>query len=88
MREWRKTHKLTDEQKKKDNCRSYANSYLKRGNLIRTPCEHCGEVKSQMHHPDYDKPLEIIWLCRQCHMELHKNMESYHHEPKAETDYG
>ena len=25
------------------------------------------------HHSDYDKPLEIIWLCQRHHKELHKN---------------
>src|SRR5690348_5416393 len=72
MREWRKTHPLTPEQKKKDNARSYAYVYFKRGKLHKIPCECCGSPKSQMHHEDYDKPLEVIWLCRPCHMRLHE----------------
>lgn len=35
--------------------------------LIPKPCEVCGTRKSEAHHEDYSKPLEIIWLC------------SYHH---------
>jgi len=75
MREWRKTHKMTDEQRLRDNCRSYANVYLRRGMLTKVPCEKCGSPKSQMHHPDYSKPLEIIWLCRPCHLALHRALD-------------
>lgn len=25
------------------------------------------------HHPDYDKPLNIIWVCNKCHVSIHKN---------------
>jgi hypothetical protein len=28
----------------------------------------CGSTDVEMHHPDYDKPLEVIWMCRSCHL--------------------
>jgi hypothetical protein len=32
-------------------------------------CVRCGEQKpTEGHHFDYDKPEEVIWLCRACHM--------------------
>lgn len=71
MREWRKTHPLSDEQRAKDNARSYAAVYLRRGKIDRGPCAECGADDSQMHHPDYSKPLQIVWLCRDCHLALH-----------------
>src|SRR5258708_23011340 len=72
MREWRKTHPLNEDEKYKDNCRSAANAYKKRGHLIQKPCRICWDPDSQMHHPDYDRPLEVEWLCRPCHLELHR----------------
>ncbi len=72
MRKWRLSHKLSPAQKIKDIARSYANTYLRRGMILREPCKICSSVKVEMHHPDYTKPLLIMWLCRRCHLELHK----------------
>lgn len=46
----------------------------KRGDLIKKPCEICGEIKSFAHHEDYTKPLEVVWLCRKHHDLLHKDL--------------
>jgi hypothetical protein len=75
MKKWRKDHPLTEEQRLKDNCRSYAGVYLRRGKIQKLPCENCGEENAQMHHEDYRKPLEVTWLCRKCHLHLHKQQE-------------
>ncbi len=40
--------------------------------LERFPCEICDESDSDAHHPDYSKPLEVVWLCRKHHLALHK----------------
>lgn len=43
--------------------------------LIRpTVCSQCGKTGAiEAHHPDYNKPLEVTWLCQPCHHEWHKN---------------
>lgn len=40
--------------------------------IIKKPCEICGDIKVEGHHKDYTKPLDVIWLCRKHHKELHK----------------
>lgn len=72
MREWRKTHPLTVEQRKRMNCRCYLHVYVKRGKVVKKPCEVCGNPKVRGHHEDYDKPLEVRWLCFEHHHELHQ----------------
>lgn len=69
MRSWRKTHRLTAEQKVKDSARSYAGVYLRRGKLVKKPCKVCGSLSVQMHHEDYAKPLAVEWLCIPHHKE-------------------
>ena len=45
-----------------------------------TKCEMCGKPDSltnngrsiiQAHHEDYNKPLEVLWVCISCHTRLH-----------------
>ena len=47
---------------------------VRSGKLVRQPCERCGEIKSLAHHEDYDKPLEVMWLCQPCHKQRHKEL--------------
>ncbi len=34
-------------------------------------CEMCKRIKPlDGHHEDYSKPLEVKWICRQCHFKV------------------
>lgn len=36
-------------------------------------CEDCGRDRPlQGHHEDYDRPLDVVWLCRPCHVDRHR----------------
>ena len=54
---------------------------LRNGSLVRQPCCRCADSKSVAHHEDYDKPLEVMWLCQPCHKQRHK--ELLNHEANA-----
>jgi len=45
---------------------------IARGDLIRMPCESCDDKDTHAHHDDYSKPLDVRWLCPQCHVNVHK----------------
>ena len=46
-----------------------------KGILERKPCCRCGSEKTVAHHEDYDKPLEVMWLCQPCHKQRHKELK-------------
>jgi hypothetical protein len=46
------------------------NNAVRDGKIVRLPCFICG-AKAHAHHPDYDRPLDVIWLCPKHHYETH-----------------
>lgn len=42
-------------------------------------CSRCGKkCKPEAHHPDYSKPLEVVWLCSKCHGETKCHLNEEH----------
>lgn len=46
---------------------------VRAGRVVKQPCLVCGDKKSEAHHCDYNKPLDVDWLCRQHHVLWHKH---------------
>ena len=44
---------------------------IKSGKLVKEPCEVCGSENVHAHHDDYNKQLDVRWLCPQHHSLLH-----------------
>lgn len=48
-----------------------------RGGKLSKPdaCSACGSKGViHGHHEDYDKPLDVVWLCPPCHSDAHKTV--------------
>ena len=73
---------LSKEQRRKADARSIAGTYMRRGLLNPRPCSDCGTtVDVVKHHEDYDKPLDVTWLCRGCHAARHRLEKERANEP-------
>ena len=80
MKQWRIQHidsvresrrKWNEKNKDKIFAQRMVEHRVESGIIKRLPCEVCGDEKSQAHHPDYSKPLDVIWLCQTHHKQLH-----------------
>jgi hypothetical protein len=50
------------------------NNAILQGKITRPDmCMNCNATGAvDGHHDDYNKPLEVMWLCRSCHLILHR----------------
>ena len=73
--EQRRNDGLVKKYEKKKYIKPIANTILgnanRSGSVKRMPCEICGSKKSEGHHEDYSKPLDVVWLCSRHHCDRH-----------------
>lgn len=66
--EWKKKNRI------KTNAHALVSKYVKKGKLKRPKrCQKCKTDKGKIegHHENYEKPLEVRWLCFECHKKEH-----------------
>jgi hypothetical protein len=71
----RAKHKWSDFNKKKVWVTNCVNNSIRDGKISKPcSCSYCGKTGCRIegHHNDYDRPLEVLWLCSSCHREWHK----------------
>lgn len=59
--------------------RDLAYAAIRRGELVPGPCERAGtdcRGGIEAHHADYDKPLEVRWVCRRHHRALDRERQA------------
>lgn len=68
-RDWARTIKKSQIYSKENKARCKANYHIKipKGQK----CERCKKrLAKERHHADYNKPLEVEFVCRKCHKEI------------------
>ncbi len=51
--------------------RTAVSNAVRDGRLLQMDCAFCGADKTVAHHHDYDRPLDVTWLCQPCHHRFH-----------------
>jgi hypothetical protein len=64
-------------EKQRNLARQLVNKAIQRGELVRQPCEICGDTDSVAHHDDYSSPLAITWLCVKHHIQRHRELDPH-----------
>lgn len=66
-----RTEKARKKYPDRHNARMKVKRAIKSGRMTRPEtCSVClqGDVRIEGHHEDYSKPLDVIWMCRRCHL--------------------
>ena len=67
---------------KKRKARFHINGRRNRGTIeVPGTCSSCGgsEYRIEAHHPDYDHPKQVEWLCVACHRKEHAELRMQEH---------
>ena len=70
----RSSVKYREKYPEKYKARTMFGNAVRAGKVVRAEtCVWCGlEGKTEGHHEDYSKPLDVAWLCPPCHRSEHK----------------
>lgn len=55
-------------------CQVAVGNAVRDGRLLKWPVcavPECSSTKPVAHHPDYDQPLQVVWLCQAHHKQTH-----------------
>jgi hypothetical protein len=68
--------RLSGEARKRLNAQRCARAAKRRGKIRPQPCAVCGSQRSEMHHPDYELPRAVVWLCRAHRLAWHAHFRA------------
>lgn len=67
-----KSHQWRLENPEKALAQSITNKAKQKGIIVTHPCEVCGSLKTEAHHYNYGKPLEVYFYCKSHHVKANK----------------
>jgi hypothetical protein len=71
-REYQNLYNQSDSQQLKIKARNDINNGITAGTIIRQFCEiQSCKIIGEAHHSDYNKPLDVMWLCKLHHEDIH-----------------
>lgn len=74
-KDYGKNYYLKERNKLKRDVRFILNNNIKSGKIVRplicSKCKKISKSKIEGHHRDYNKPLDVVWLCKSCHVKEH-----------------
>lgn len=79
-RNYRKIHGYSNEKKWRDSnpekvkAERILRFAVKNGLIKQEVCKKCGNERTVAHHPDYNNPLKVIWLCPIHHKDIHRKL--------------
>lgn len=59
--------KMREEHPEKIKARAAVSNAIRDGRITKEPCHLCGNPNSEAHHEDYSRPLDVHWVCQECH---------------------
>lgn len=72
-------YRATEDGRYKERARNKLNKAVQSGKITKpTKCSLCGtRAEVEGHHEDYNKPLDVVWLCKECHENTHHLNEGH-----------
>ncbi|WP_417070775.1 hypothetical protein [Niveibacterium terrae] len=68
--------KYTEKHAQRRSAHYAVSNAIRSGKMIKQPCCICGDKKSEAHHHDYSRPLDVLWLCDKHHKEEHVRLRA------------
>lgn len=69
--DWWLRYKAKPDFQRKRKAQVRLRSLVRSGTIKPMPCQICSRPKAVAHHPDYEKPANVVWLCQKCHQKYH-----------------